>query len=99
MELVMLLLYGAVYLAGYYGGHFVNLAVRRVLISNLRVCGLLVLIAFAVLMTLIIEASATAENSGFLFGYFILSPVVIVACCVAFRMWRENRQLGKVKKY
>jgi uncharacterized membrane protein len=103
MGIATTLFFGVVYFAGYYGGHLINLLTCRVLISNLRICGLIVLAATAVLMALLIQlnlpATASAKSRGYAQAYFVMAPAILVACCVIFRMWRESQRRYQVKKY
>jgi hypothetical protein len=40
MEFFFTFVYAAIYFAGYYGAHVLNLITRRVLLANLRMAGL-----------------------------------------------------------
>lgn len=101
MEFALALAYSLVYLAGYYGAHMLNLAMRRVVFSNLRVAGLIVLatsaMAFAYLIGTRVPEGGDTFSKGYVQGAAI-GPALLVGVVVAVRMWMENRRLGKVKR-
>jgi hypothetical protein len=103
MEVVLILVYTAIYFAGYYGGHVVNLAVRRVWIKNLRLAGLTLVAVTAAAVALWIEIQippeADAYAKGYLQGKLAIGPALMVGIVVGIRMWLENRKLGKPRKF
>ena len=102
MDFVFTLVYAAIYFAGYYGAHLANLAMRRVLFSNLRLAGLGLVALVAAIVAILIEVKAPPNASAFakgnLQGQFAIGPALIVGIFVGIRMWVENRKLGKLKR-
>ena len=102
MEFVFTLAYAAIYFVGYYGAHVLNLALRRVLLPNLRLAGLGLVAIVAAVVAVLIEVNAPPHASAFakghLQGQFAIAPALIVGIFVGVRMWLENRKLGKPKK-
>jgi len=102
MALFFILVYAAIYFAGYYGAHVLNLAARRVLLANLRVAGLGLVALAAAAVVVFIEVKAPPGASSFakghLQGQFAIAPALIVGAFVGIRMWLDNRKLGKSRK-
>ena len=102
MDILFILAYAVVYFVGYYGAYILNLAARRVLVTNLRVAGLgLVAIAAAVVAYLLqvnAPAGSTAFARGYVQGQVAIFPALVVGVVVGIRIWLENRKLGKPRK-
>lgn len=102
MALVMTGVFSLIYLAGFYGSHYVNLLFRRVLLSNRRWAGLGFLGAAAVYFYYIFESrmpeGLTDRQRGEIQGEFVLAPLLIVVAFIVFKIWRENRAAGKPGK-
>jgi len=100
MELGLVIAYTVVYFVGYYGAHLLNLLVRRVLVSNLRLAGLGALAVSAAAAVYVIQThapkNATPYMVGQLQGRLAIGPAVIVATVVAVRWWLEVRRAGKL---
>lgn len=103
MTLGLIVIYGLVYLAGYYGAHLLILALRRVLVRNLRVAGLALLALVAVAVSLVLGAvappNASFEERGYVAGKLAFAPAVFVFLVVGVRMWLESRKIGKPKTF
>ena len=99
MELLLLIPYALVYFAGYYGGHVVNLAARRVLVRNLRIAGLALLFVVTAAVIYLMEVNApphaTAFAKSYVQGRFATGPALIVAFFVGLRMFLERRKARK----
>lgn len=99
MDILVTLGYGAVYFAGHYGAHLLNLLMRRVMFANLQMAGLVFLSLVAVAAYFVIEAvvpeSLSPVERGFVQGKFVVGPALIVGVCVALRMWYLNRKLRR----
>lgn len=103
MQFGFVLAYAAIYFAGYYGAHVVNLIARRVLLPNLRLAGLGLVALVAAGVAILIEVNVPTNASTFarrhLQGQYAIGPALIVGIFVGIRMWLENRKLGKLKRY
>lgn len=97
MDLLVVLGYAVLYLVGYYGSHMLNLLLRRVVFTNLRVAGLVFVALVAVIVYFFIESNApsswTAVDRGYAQGKFVIGPVLILGACIAVRMWFASRKL------
>lgn len=103
MQFGFIFAYAAIYLAGYYGAHVVNLAMRRVLLPNLRLAGLgfvaLVAIGVAIFIEVNVPPNVSVFARGRLQGQYAVGPAFIVGILVGIRMWLDNRKLGSLKKH
>lgn len=99
MDFLLVLAYAIVYFAGYYGAHFLNLGLRRVVVGNLRFAGLAVLGLAALVAYVLIDKLAPPDASagarGYIQGRLVIGPVLIVGAFVAVRMWLDQRKLAK----
>ncbi|WCM94829.1 hypothetical protein M5C99_09030 [Acidovorax sp. NCPPB 2350] len=101
MDFAFVIAYAAVYFVGYYGAHVLNLALRRVLFTNLRLAGLGLVAVVAAVVAMLIKVNAPSNASAFAKGHLIgelaIGPALMVGIFVAGRMWLENRKIGKPK--
>lgn len=97
MDFMFVFAYAVVYFVGYYGAHVFNLALRRVLFTNLRLAGLgfvaLVATGVAILIEVKAPPNAGAFAKGYLIGELAITPALVVGAFVAGRVWLENRKL------
>ncbi|GAB7549691.1 hypothetical protein [Cupriavidus sp. 8B] len=97
MALTILVGYALVYFAGKYGAYFLNLLFKRVIFGNLRYAGLGALLIAGIFVTWLIGRSIAGTGGyawGYLFGSYVVFPIMVVTMGVAITIWREGRKNG-----
>lgn len=94
MGIAAAIAYVIIYFAGKYGAVLLNMLLRRVLVTRLRLAGFGAMVAVGALVTVLIEQieGASAYDKGVLFGSYVLAPILFVTIGVAISVWLERRR-------
>ncbi|MDA8522942.1 hypothetical protein [Acidovorax sp. NCPPB 4044] len=93
--LTFIIFYSVAYFVFFYGCHFGNLLLRRILFKNLRISALIAIAIVAAIHFILIDVNAPEEVDKLAFRVLQMQmtfiPVAFVAAVVRIKMWLENR--------